>query len=108
MNNPDYPPGLLARARRRVRRKLGFLGHATVFIAVHAVLATKHWFTAQSGLPPVLWGWGLALSIHAAWVWFSVHGENLRERMLRQEIQRLQKEGNRPAGQAPTPRPDAP
>ena len=97
-------PGLIARAQRRVRRKMGLYLHAFVFTAVHGVFALKHVLTGAPGPIHIFWGWAMALAIHGAWVWFTLQGEGLRERLLRQEIERLQKAS--PPEAAPRHTPD--
>jgi hypothetical protein len=34
-------------------------------------------------------GWGIGLAAHGLATWFSLNGEGMRERMLKQEIDRL-------------------
>jgi hypothetical protein len=103
--SPSAPsPGLVARAQRRVRRKMGFYLHAFVFTAVHGVFALKHLLTRAPCPIHIVWGWAMALAIHGAWVWFTLQGEGLRERLLRQEIERLQKAS--PPEAAPQRTPD--
>ncbi len=82
--------GLEARARRRVQRKLGWYAHALVFTLVN--LAFIVWAHTTGGGPGFVWGWGLGLLLHGVFVLGSLRGEGLRERMLRQEIERLHRE----------------
>lgn len=92
MSDRDLPhDSLEARARRRVRRKLGFYIHALVFVLVNLGLYAMHEFTGR-GRPVFLWGWAIGLAIHGAVAFISLHGEGLRERMLRQEIERMRRE----------------
>ena len=84
--------GLEARARRRVQRKLGWYTHALVFALVNLAFIVWHHTTGRG--PGFIWGWGLGLLIHGIFVLATVRGEGLRERMLRQEIERLRREGD--------------
>jgi hypothetical protein len=92
MARPDLPPDSLeARAYQRVRRKLGFYIHATVFTLVHLGFFAAYLFGTRPR-PFFIWGWAIGLLIHAAFTFWSLQGEGLRERMLRQEIERLRRE----------------
>lgn len=85
---------LEARAERRVRRKMGFLIHAFVFIAVNAGLYT---INAMTGEPRwahfPLFGWGLGLAIHGLVTWIALQGEGVRRGMLAREIDSLRQSG---------------
>ncbi|WP_395703790.1 2TM domain-containing protein [Aquabacterium sp.] len=81
-----------ARAQRRVRRKIGFFIHATVFVlvnlglfALNQLIGEPRWHT----LP--LLGWGLGLAIHGIVTFLSLSTDDLRRRLLDQEIQALQR-----------------
>lgn len=80
---------LEATARRRAGARMGWYVHATVYIAVNAVLATislatgRHW-----AIFPAL-GWGLGLMLHGLAVWFALPGGGLHERLVQQERERL-------------------
>ncbi|HEX6705951.1 MAG TPA: 2TM domain-containing protein [Albitalea sp.] len=92
MSNTDHD--LEARARRRVGIKLGFYIHATVFVLVNAGLFAINSMTGGyrwSQWP--LWGWGIGLAVHGIVTFMSLHGDGLRERMLRDEVERLRKRG---------------
>jgi hypothetical protein len=86
---------LEARAERRVRRKMGFLIHAFVFVAVNARLYA---INAMTGEPrwahfPLL-GWGLGLAIHGLVTWIALQGEGVRRGMLAREIDSLSQSGH--------------
>jgi len=85
---------LEARAERRVRRKMGFLIHAFVFIAVNAGLYA---INAMTGEPRwahfPLFGWGLGLAIHGLVTWIALQGEGVRRGMLAREIDSLRQSG---------------
>ncbi|MBK7547780.1 MAG: 2TM domain-containing protein [Rhodoferax sp.] len=76
-------------ARKRAGARMGWYVHATVYIAVNAVLATlslatgRHW-----AIFPAL-GWGLGLMLHGLAVWFALPGGGLHERLVQQERARL-------------------
>ena len=85
---------LEARAHRRVRRKMGFLIHAFVFVvvnaglyAINAVTGEPHW----SHFP--LYGWGLGLAIHGIVTLVALQGEGLHRGMLAREIEHLRQSG---------------
>jgi hypothetical protein len=83
---------LEARAQRRVRRKMGFLIHAFVFVVVNLGLFALN---QLSGHPRAahfpLMGWGLGLAIHGFVTLMSLQADGLRRRMLDQEMQALQR-----------------
>ncbi len=76
-------------ARRRAAAKLRWYLHATVYVAVNAVLAGisslqgHHW-----AVFPAL-GWGLGLLVHGVVVFGVMPGSALYERLLSKERQRL-------------------
>jgi hypothetical protein len=86
---------LEARAERRVRRKMGFLIHAFVFVAVNAGLYA---INAMTGEPRwahfPLFGWGLGLAIHGLVTWIALQGEGVRRGMLAREIDSLRQSGH--------------
>ncbi len=88
MNTPD--PDLLRRARHRVKLKLGWFIHATVFVLVNLGLYVINRLSGDERwhLWP-LFGWGLGLAIHGLVTWFALDGGGVRERMVEQELQRL-------------------
>jgi hypothetical protein len=99
-SNPEpehmEPGDLEARARRRVNRKIGFYIHALVFVVVNLGLyafngATNgaHW----ARFP--LWGWGLGLAIHGLVTFASLHGDGVRNTMLKREVERLRRKEQR-------------
>lgn len=78
------------RARRRVKLKMGFFIHATVFVLVNLGLAAIN--LASGGKPWHLWplaGWGLGLAIHGIVTLANLQGEGLHERLLQREMARL-------------------
>ena len=92
MSRDIEPDDIEARARRRVRRKMGFYTHALVYVlvnlglfAISTVSGNGRWHVW-----PLL-GWGFALAIHGLVTFIGLHGDGLRERMLAEEIERLRK-----------------
>ena len=87
-----------SRAHRRVRRKLGFYKHATVFVLVNLGLFALSEFTGRHFSRMVLMGWGFGLLIHGVLTFVSLQGEGLRERMIRQEIERMRRDHEKDGG----------
>lgn len=82
-------------AQRRVKQKMGFYIHATVFVLVNLGLAAINF--AKGGASWHLWplaGWGLGLAIHGFVTFASLNGDGLRERMLQDEVERLRERRN--------------
>lgn len=81
---------LRRRARRQVARKMGFLIHLAVFMAVNLGLILLR--TARGDSPVVLWpmaGWGLGLAIHGLVTLLGTQGGQWRERWIEREVQKL-------------------
>ncbi len=72
-------------AQRRARAKLGWYGHATIYVLVNLLLA---FLSAHSARPwaifPAL-GWGLGLMVHGASVWLVAPGGALYTQLLARE-----------------------
>ena len=84
---------LEARARKRVRRKVGFYIHALVFVIVNLGLYAIN--TAAGGprwshFP--LWGWGLGLAIHGIVTFIALQGDGLQQSMVQREIEHLRRQ----------------
>ncbi len=81
-------------ARRRAGAKLGWYVHAVVYVLVNlAVFAMSSYafgFRPWSVFP--LLGWGVGLVLHGISVFVLGAGSGLRERMIQQERERLQRE----------------
>lgn len=82
-------PELERLARKRAKARLGWFGHASIYLIVITGLALIGWW--QGRLWPVgpALGWGLGLAIHGARVFFADMGTGLSERLLQRERQRL-------------------
>jgi hypothetical protein len=76
-------------ARRRAKAKLGFWGHATVYVAVNAALVAISLATGRHWAVYPLLGWGLGLMLHGVSVWLFAPGNQVLERMVERERERL-------------------
>lgn len=83
---------LQARAQRRVRRKIGFFIHATVYLLVNLGLFLLNQVTGDTRWHhfPLL-GWGLGLAIHGAVTFLGLATDGLRRRMLDHEMRVLER-----------------
>lgn len=99
-NAPRSPEEIERLARKRAGSKLGWFIHAAVYTVVNLVVFSMSQYAfghrAWSALPAL--GWGLGLALHGVSVWFLGAGSNLRERMVQNERERLQREQNRRTG----------
>ncbi len=80
-------------ARRRAGAKLGWYTHATVYVLVNVflfVLSTKTGGHRWSIYPAL--GWGMGLAFHGLGVFMLGPGCTMRERMVRRERERLERE----------------
>lgn len=81
-------------ARRRAGAKLGWYIHALVYLAVNVAMFAATFYGLRQRpwtLVPAL-GWGLGLALHGIAVFVLGGGSALRERMVRKERERLQRE----------------
>ena len=96
MNKPLTPEALEQLARKRAGAKMGWYAHATVYVCVNAVLLAtavmrdRHW-----AIFPLL-GWGLGLVLHGIAVWGMGAGSRMRERLVQQEREKLQRRNEQP------------
>lgn len=81
-----------ARAASRVRRKMGFFIHATVFVAVNLGMFAINAITGEPRWAhfPVF-GWGLGLAIHGLLTLMALQGDGMRRNMLAREIETLRR-----------------
>jgi len=91
MNTPLSPEDIDRLARKRAGRKMGWYIHAFIFIVVNTALAVLSTFTGRHFAVLSAFGWGLGLLIHGIVVFVVPPGSNLRERLVQQERERLQK-----------------
>lgn len=83
-------PEVLRRARKRVAMRMGFLTHLLVYALVNGALIAFN--LVRGGHLWSFWplfGWGIGLAAHGLSTWFALNGDGMRERMLKQEIERL-------------------
>lgn len=86
-------------ARQRAGAKLGWFVHAAVYVAVNLMLLamSRYGFGQRPwSVYPAL-GWGLGLVLHGIAVFILGSGGGLRERLVRQERERLLREQDRAA-----------
>lgn len=79
-------------ARKRAGKKMGWYIHAFIFIAVNLGLAILSTYTGRHFAVVSAFGWGIGLLIHGAVVFVVPYGGSLRERLVQQERERLQKQ----------------
>ena len=92
MNPAMSPQDIEALAQKRAKRKMGWYTHALVYVIVNLALALKSAFTGHNWAIYPLLGWGLGLMIHGIVVFAEPLGGGLRERLVQQERERLQRQ----------------
>ena len=94
MNTALAPEELDRLARKRAGAKLGWYGHATLYLVINlAMLAfSKYGFGSRLWSAFPLLGWGLGLALHGLSVFVLGTGSGLRERMVRRERENLQRQ----------------
>lgn len=100
MTEPLSPQEIDRLARKRAGAKLGWYMHACIYVLVNAtMLAMTYWGVGHRrwSIYPVL-GWGLGLALHGISVFVLAKGSGLRERLVQQERERLQREQDRARG----------
>jgi hypothetical protein len=91
-NSLSQAPELERLARRRVKARLGWYTHATVYLLVIGGLALLGlWQGRLWPVAPAL-GWGLGLLMHGLAVFVWGQGSDLQERMVRRERERLMRQ----------------
>ena len=91
MVQPLSPEQIERIAQRRVRAKLGWYGHAALYVVVNLFLfAMSHYAFGQRpwSVFPLL-GWGVGLALHGVSVFVLGGNSALRERMMQKERERL-------------------
>lgn len=81
-------------ARKRAGAKLGWYIHAVVYVVVNLFLFAMSQYafgTRRWSVFPML-GWGLGLVLHGVAVFMLGSGSGLRERLVQQEREKLQRE----------------
>ena len=79
-------------ARHRARAKMGWYIHASVYVAVNAMLAVVSSLGGRNWAVYPALGWGLGLAIHGAVVFFTTGGGGLYQRLLQRERMSLQRD----------------
>ena len=76
------------KAKRRVKAKVGFYRHLTIYIAVCALLIAINFSTSTEYLWFIwpLMGWGLAVLLHALRVFGFVGESSITEQMIEKEM----------------------
>jgi hypothetical protein len=77
-------------ARRQVERKIGFLIHFTVYVAVNAGLILFNLLVVPSKIWAFwpLFGWGIGLLFHGLAVFLHAPGAAWKERMIENELKK--------------------
>ena len=94
MNTPLTPEELDRLARKRAGAKLGWYAHAALYLVINLVMLTMSTYGCGSrpwSAFPLL-GWGLGLALHGISVFVLGAGSGLRERMVRREREKLQRQ----------------
>ncbi|MFZ2827494.1 MAG: 2TM domain-containing protein [Hydrogenophaga sp.] len=97
MNTALSSQAIDKRARRRAGAKLGWYTHAAVYVLVNLVLlglSANGFGTRPWSMFPTL-GWGLGLTLHGLSVFLIGAGGGLREHLVQQERERLQRQQGR-------------
>jgi hypothetical protein len=94
MAAPLSPEEIDRLARKRAGAKLGWYSHAAIFVLVNLFLfaISEYGFGHRRWSVFPLLGWGLGLAFHGISVFVLGTGSDLRERMIRKERERLQRE----------------
>lgn len=84
----------LKRARRRVKAKLGWLIHATVYVGVNFGLWMLALIQGHNWNKYPLMGWGLGLLIHGLAVLLTDARHPLKETLIQRELARIARNRN--------------
>ena len=78
-------------ARKRAGAKLGWYGHAALYVLVNLFIfsISQYGFGSRPWSVFPLLGWGLGLALHGIAVFVLGAGSSLRERMVQKERERL-------------------
>ncbi|MGV3569852.1 MAG: 2TM domain-containing protein [Ramlibacter sp.] len=84
-------------ARKRAGAKLGWYVHAAAYVAVNLLLfaLSRYGFGQRNWSPAPVIGWGVGLVLHGVAVFVLGNGSGLREKLVQQERERLQREQDR-------------
>jgi len=92
MNHQELSPELERLAQRRAKAKLGFYGHALVYLLVISGLGL---LSFSQGKAWALWpavGWGIGLLMHGLRVFGVGPGSAMRERLVERERAQLRRQ----------------
>ena len=78
-------PELERLAGQRAKARLGWFGHASLYLIVITSLALIGWWQGRMWPAGPALGWGLGLAIHGARVFFADMGAGLGERLVQRE-----------------------
>ena len=94
MNTPLAPEELDRLARKRAGAKLGWYAHAALYLVINLVMfaMSTYGFGSRPWSAFPLLGWGLGLALHGISVFVLGAGSDLRERMVQQEREKLQRQ----------------
>ena len=94
MNTPLAPEELDRLARKRAGAKLGWYAHAALYLVINLAVPalSKYGFGSRPWSAFPLPGWGLGLALHGISVFVLGTGSGLRERMVRREREKLQRQ----------------
>ncbi len=97
MNTPLSDDDIDRLARKRVRAKMGWYIHATIYLVVNLFLfaMSEYAFGGRRWSIYPLLGWGVGLVLHGVSVFVLGAAGGLRERMVENERERLRR-GQRP------------
>jgi len=89
----ERSPAYLA-ARRHVERKIGFQIHLTVYLVVNSGLLLFNFLFVPARIWAFwpLFGWGIGLLFHGLAVFLHAPGSAWKERMIQNELKKLQKQ----------------
>ena len=81
-------------AHKRTRAKLAWYIHALVYVVVNLFIfaISRYGFGSRPWSVFPLLGWGLGLALHGISVFFLGAGAGLRDRLVQQERERLQRQ----------------
>lgn len=85
-------------AQRRAGAKLGWYTHAVVYVLVNLFIfaISRYGFGTRPWSVYPLLGWGLGLALHGVAVFVLGSGGGVRERLVQEERERLQRQRQNP------------
>lgn len=94
MTQAHTPEDIERLARRRAGAKLGWYAHAAVYVLVNLAVfgMSRYGFGQRSWSVVPFLAWGLGLALHGIAVFVLGSGSGLRDRMVKKERERLQRQ----------------